>query len=165
MTAKHRETAAAPPLLPNEQRGPLLRRLAALEWLQTALGIALLGAIGLRAFFTAEEDAIGSALVIAGMSGMLLFTLVLRVQLGRESLRRDVRVLELRRDLELSRAPERTRTAVGLRRMYRSRFLRPLRAAVTRMRRAEARRRRRLGSRLPPKARHAHVREHGLGRR
>lgn len=146
---------------PPERGGPLLRKLLVLERAQTALGIALLVAIALRAVVAARDDAPWSALVIAGVGSLLVFTLVFRVRLGRESLRRDVRALELPHEVIARRRP---RTTPRLPRVSRSRLLRPIRIAVTRLRRAVASRRRRW-LRLQARSRLAHAREHGLGRR
>lgn len=77
-----------------------LRMLVALEWIQTALGIALLAAVLVRSVIVAEDNAEAIALTIAGLLAMVLFTLALRIRMGHESLRRDVQELEIRSRLE-----------------------------------------------------------------
>ena len=141
-----------------------LRRLVVLERLQTALGIGLLLAIAARAVATAEDDAVGSALVIVGMLAMIVVTVALRARLGHASLRRDVQALELRRDLE-SR-PEPDAASFDLQgSAYRGRFFPPIRAAVARLRRTDRKRRKLRGSRMRDSVRHLHAREHCLRRR
>lgn len=148
---------------PRTIRGDL-RKLVALEWVQTALGVGLLLAIAARAVVNSKEDAVGSALVILGMFAMILVTLVLRVRLGHESLRRDVETLEL--DCDLESRPKPDAASFDLRgSVYRARFSPPIRAAVTRLRRTDGKRRRHRSSRLRESARHLLVREHCLRRR
>ncbi len=76
------------------------RKLLALESVQIALGIGILALVALRAIVTIEDDAVASALTIGGMFVMVLVVVALRVRLGRETLRREVKALEDRRDLE-----------------------------------------------------------------
>lgn len=165
MTEKHssgdrRDTSTSPrPAGLGERRGLRrdVRKLAALEWVQTTLGIGLLVAVVGRAFVTAEEDAVAAAITIVGLLVMVIFTLALRVHVGRESLRRDVEALE--RDLDQEGESLDLRTSA-----YRGRL--PLAHRAVMMARPEppAGRRRRRRMRLRDKARHAHVREHGLRR-
>ncbi|RYG83436.1 hypothetical protein EON77_06945 [bacterium] len=68
--------------------------------MQIALGIGILVLVALRAIVTIEDDAVASALTIGGMFVMVLVVVALRVRLGRETLRREVKALEDRRDLE-----------------------------------------------------------------
>lgn len=77
-----------------------LRKLVALEWIQTALGIGLLAAVLVRAVIVTEDSAVAVVLTIVGLLAMLLFTLALRIRMGHESLRRDVQELEIRNELQ-----------------------------------------------------------------
>jgi len=79
----------------------------ALESVQVALGIGILVLVALRAIVTIEDDAVASALTIGGMFVMVLVVVALRVRLGRETLRREVKALEDRRDLEDREASDR----------------------------------------------------------
>lgn len=135
-----------------------VRKLAALEWVQTTLGIGILVAVVVRAFVTAEEDAVAAVITIAGLFVMVVFTLALRLHLGRESLRRDVEALERNLDDPASREALDLHASA-----YRGRLLPALRAVMTRPEPPARRRRRRM--RLRDKARHVHVREHGVRRR
>lgn len=103
MNRKQQSTkrSTSPPRLETTRGGRGTRRkLLALESVQIALGIGILVLVALRAIVTIEDDAVASALTIGGMFVMVLVVVALRVRLGRETLRREVKALEDRRDLE-----------------------------------------------------------------
>jgi hypothetical protein len=82
-----------------------LRKLVALEWTQTALGIGLLAAVAVRAVVMADDDSVAAVLTIVGMLAMVFLTLALRIRMGHESLRRDLQEIEIRHELARS-SPE-----------------------------------------------------------
>jgi hypothetical protein len=87
-----------PPPPTGEQRKDL-RRLVALEWTQTAVGVGLLVAVVARAVFIAEDDRVAAVITIVGILSMLFLTMAFRIRMGHESLRRDIEGIEIRHEL------------------------------------------------------------------
>lgn len=67
-----------------------LRKLVALEWAQTMVGVGLLVVIAARAVVVAEDGSIALALTIADVLAMAFLFLAMRIRMGHEALRRDV---------------------------------------------------------------------------